>query len=146
MSFVATPEIKQLFCVIRLLFMIFLVLIAVQITLAKQKRFYKKSAEHAWTDNNSAVYKHLNYYTGGVQHLFDIAYLHSSLITSSSPIQNSGKFNLRTARINLVQDNTEIIDRHKNWNTVLFKGALKIQELNPILNSVLKVSKELQLF
>ena len=65
---------------------------------------------------------------------------------SSSPIQNSGIFNLRTARINLVQDNTEIIDTHKNWNTVLFKGAQKIQELNPILNSVLKISRELQLF
>ena len=67
---------------------------------------------------------------------------------SSSPIQKS---NLRTARINLVQDNTdntEIIDR--NWIKiaifVLFKGALKIKELNRILNSGLKVSKKLQLF
>ena len=56
--------------------MIFLVLIVAPITLAKQK-FYERPVEHAWTDNNSAVYKHL-YYTGGVQHLFDIAYLRSS--------------------------------------------------------------------
>ena len=60
--------------------MIFLVLIVVPITLAKQKKFYEKSAEHAWADNNSAVYKHLNYCTDGVQHLFHIAYLHSSLV------------------------------------------------------------------
>ena len=39
-----------------------------------------------------------------------------------------------------------MIDRHKNWNIVLFKKALKIKELNPILNSGLKASKELQLF
>ena len=65
---------------------------------------------------------------------------------SSAPIQNSEKFDLRTVRINLVQDNTEIIDRHKNWNILLFKEALNIKELNPILNSGLKASKELQLY
>ena len=68
LSFVA-PEIKQLLCLIRLFF-IFLVLIVVPITLAKQKRFYQRSVEHAWTDNNRAVYKHLNYCTGSMQHLF----------------------------------------------------------------------------
>ena len=126
--------------------MIFLVPIVVSITLAKQKQFYERSVERALTDNKSTVYKHLKYYTDGVQHLFDIAYLDSSLFTSSSPIQNSDKFNFRTSYINLAQDNTEIIDRLKNWNTVLFKEALKIKELNPILNSGLKVSKELLLF
>ena len=65
---------------------------------------------------------------------------------SSAPIQNSDKFNLRTAHINLVQDNIEIIDRHKNWNIILFKEALKIKELNPVFNSGLKALKELQLF
>ena len=61
----------------------------------------------------------------------------------SSPIQNSDKFDSRTACINLVQDNFEIIDRHKNWNILLLKEALKIKELNPIMNSGLKASKEL---
>ena len=36
-------------------------------------------------------------------------------------------FDLRTAHINLVQENTEIIDRHKNWNILSFKEALKIK-------------------
>ena len=67
----------------------------------------------------------------GVQHLFDIASLHLSLFMSSAPIQNSDKFDLRTTRINLVQDNTEIIDRHKNWNILLFKEALKIKRAKP---------------
>ena len=101
----------------------------------------ERTVEHAWTDNNSAVYKHLDDCVG-VQHLFDIAFLHSSLFTSSAPIQNSGKFDLQT----LVQGNTETIDRHKNWNILLFREALKINELNPILNSGLKGSKELLLF
>ena len=60
--------------------------------------------EHAWTGNNSAVYNHLNDFTG-VQHLVDITSLHSSLFTSLSPPQHCHKFDLRTARINLMQDN-----------------------------------------
>ena len=34
---------------------------------------------------------------------------------------------LRTSRINLVQMNTRIIDRHKNWNILLFKEAIKMK-------------------
>ena len=109
-----------------------------------ERTLYERTVEYAWTDNNSAVYKHLDNCTG-VQHSFDIVSLHSSLFLSSASIQNSDKFDLRTC-INLVQDNTEIIDKHKNWNILLFKEVLKTKELNPILNSGLKASKELQLF
>ena len=91
-----------------------------------ERTLYERAVEHAWTDSNSVVYKHLKDCTG-VQHLFDIVSLHSSFFTSSTPIQNSDKFDLRTARINLVQDNTEIIDRHRNWNILLFKEVLKIK-------------------
>ena len=48
--------------------------------------------------------------------------------------------------INLVQENTEVIGRHKNWDFVLFKETLKIKYLNSILNPGLKVSKEPQEF
>ena len=107
-----------------------------------ERTLYERKVEHAWTDNNSAVYKHFDDCTG-VQHLLVIASLYSSLLTSSSPIQNSEKFELKTADINLVQNNTKIIDRHKNRNILLFKEVLKI---DPILNSGLKVSKKLKLF
>ena len=53
---------------------------------------------------------------------------------------------LRTSRINLVHLNTRIIDRHKNWNILLFKEAIKIKGKKPILNTNLKASKELRLF
>ena len=126
--------------------MIFHVLVVFPITFGKtEQTLYGRTIEHALTNNNSDVYKHLDDCIG-VQHLFDIASLHSSLFMSSTAIQYSDKFDLRTIRINLVQDNTEIIDRHKNWNILLFKEALKIKELNPILNSGLKASKELELF
>ena len=51
-----------------------------------ERTLYERTVEHAWTDNNSAVYKHLNDCTG-VQHLFDIVPLQSSLFTSPAPIQ-----------------------------------------------------------
>ena len=110
-----------------------------------ERTFYERKVEYTWADNSSTVYNHFDDCTG-VQHLFDIASLHSSLFTSSAPDQNSDKFDLRTININLVQDNTEIIDRHKNWNILLSKEVLKIKEFNPIVNSGLKASKELQLF
>ena len=53
---------------------------------------------------------------------------------------------LRTSRINLVHLNTRIIDRHKNWNILLFKEAIKIKEKKPILNTNLEAPKELRLF
>ena len=43
-----------------------------------EKTLYERTVENGWTDKNSAVYNHFNYGTG-VQHLFDIASLHSSL-------------------------------------------------------------------
>ena len=111
-----------------------------------ERTLCERTVEHSWTGNNSAVYKHLNDCTA-VQHLFNIVSLHSSLFTSSAPIQNSDKFDLGAARINLVQDNTEVINRHRNWNILLFKEALKIKDLNLILNFGLKTSaSELQLF
>ena len=42
-----------------------------------------------------------------------------------------------------MQNNAEMTDRHKNWNILLFKEALKIKELNPIFNSGMKASKKL---
>ena len=45
-----------------------------------------------------------------------------------------------------MQDNTEMIDGHENWNICLFKEAQKIKELNLALNPGLNPFKELQLF
>ena len=88
-----------------------------------ERTLYERTVEHVWTANNSAVYKHLGHWTGA-QHLLDIASLHSLLFRSSAPIQNSDKFDLRITRINLIKDNTEIIDRHTNWSIGLFKRVL----------------------
>ena len=46
----------------------------------------------------------------------------------------------------LVIDNTNIIYRYQNFNIILFKEAMKINEIKPTLNTGLKPSKDLQLF
>ena len=75
--------------------------------------------------------------------MFNITKLTASLFPDSivDDVQDLG-----TSRINLVQMNTRIIDRHQNWNILLFKEAIKTKEKKPILNTGLKASKELQLF
>ena len=73
----------------------------------------------------------------------------SPSITSLGPPLFSNDSNIeradnRNLHINLVIDNTKIIDRHKSFN--MFKEAMKINERKPTLNTGLKASKELQLF
>ena len=107
-----------------------------------ERTLFKRNVEHAWNDKDSVVNIHLNE-CNGVQHMFNIAKLTPSLFSDSvaDDVQDP-----RMSHINLVQINTRIIDRHKNWNILLFKEAIKVKEKKPILNTGLKTSKELQLF
>ena len=75
--------------------------------------------------------------------MFNIAKLTQSLLSHSIAID---VLDPRTSRIKLEQMKTRIIDRHKNWNILLLKEAIKIKEKKPILNTGLKVPKEFQLF
>ena len=77
-----------------------------------------------------------------VQYLHNITSLSPALFSNDSSIRNADN---RNSRINLVIDNTNIIDRHENFNILLFKEALKINERKPSRNNS-KASKELQLF
>ena len=52
----------------------------------------------------------------------------------------------RHININIVKDNVRIIDSYSNFNVLLYKEAIKIKELKPLLNIGLKASKELNLF
>ena len=102
-----------------------------------ERTLFERNVEHAWNDKDSVVNIHLNE-CNGVQHML------TPLLFSDRIIH--GVQDPRTSRINLVQINTRIIDRHKNWNIFLFKEAVKIKEEKPTLSTGLKASKELQLF
>ena len=75
--------------------------------------------------------------------MFEMGKLTPSLLTNNTI---DYEFHLRSTRINLVQTNTQLIDRHKTWNVLLFKEAIKVKEIKLTLNTGLKASKELQLF
>ena len=140
--FTATQKIKQLFCVIRLLFIIFVVLVVVPNTLAKQKERYMKGQLNMLELVITVLFANIST-TAQVSNICLILPLCISHCLCHHHLFKTDKFDLKTARINLVQDNTKIIYKHKNWNILLFKEKLKIKELNPILNSGLKASKEL---
>ena len=77
-----------------------------------------------------------------VQYLLNITSLVAALFSNDG---NTGSADNRNSHINLVIDNTNIIDCYKNFNILLFKEALKINERKPTLNKGLKALKELQL-
>ena len=54
--------------------------------------------------------------------------------------------NMHEFRLNLVRQNTRIIDQSYNWNVLLFKEAYHIKEESPIFNNGVKGSRGMQLF
>ena len=107
-----------------------------------ERNLFERNVEHAWNDKDSVFNLHLNE-CNGVQRMFNVAKLTPSLFSDSDVDDAQDP---RTSRISLVQMNTRITDRHKNWNILLFKEAIKIKEKKPISNTCLKAPKELQLF
>ena len=69
--------------------------------------------------------------------LFDSGSLHLPLFMLA-PIDNINKVDLRTAHINLLQDNIEIIDRHTTRNILLFKEVQKIKRVKSYLELWIK--------
>ena len=75
-----------------------------------------------------------------MQYLLNITNLGPALFLNDN---NIGEADNRNLRINLVIDNTNTIDHYKDFNILLFKEAMKINERKPTLNTGLKASKEL---
>ena len=88
--------------------------------------------EHA-SDNSSSVFNHIS----------DCA--NCQYMKTLHGIGNKS-FDAYKYDINSIQENTNITDSAKNWNTFLIKETLHIKLKKPVLNSVLKASKVLQLF
>ena len=78
-----------------------------------------------------------------MQYLLNITNLSPALFSND---KNIGSADNRNSHIDLVIDNTNKIDRHKNFNNYLFKEATKVNERKPTLNTGKKAYKELQLF
>ena len=88
--------------------------------------------EHV-TRANSAIKGHLDNCLN-LEHLFSI----NNLILND--------VNTHEFRLNIVRQNTRIIDESNNWNVLLFKEAYHIKEKCSILSNGVKASREMQLF
>ena len=101
-----------------------------------------RTQEHALTDKESAIYKHLRVCDNikHIQDLYNLPDIFTNENTSSTTVINKEFF------AQTVRDNTNIIDRDDNWNLLLYKEAYHIKRLSPFLNNGLKASRELRLF
>ena len=76
----------------------------------------------------------------GIKHIKNLMFLNTSVDGDVTTPDH------RDININIVKNNVRIIDSHSNWIVLLYKEAIKIKELKPLLNIGLKASKELNLF
>ena len=100
-----------------------------------------RTQEHATTDKESAIYKHLPY-CDQIKHIQGLYNLPDIFINNNPPSSAMNKEYLtHTVRVN-----TKIIDSDDNWNLLLYKEAYHIKRSAPSLNNGLKASRELCLF
>ena len=59
---------------------------------------------------------------------------------------NNHDVNCNKFHINQIRSNTIVPEKADNWNKLLFKEALQIRSLKPLLNISVKALKELELF
>ena len=101
-----------------------------------ERTLFERTREHGWSDKNSAVHQHIlkcdNLCFMQNQLCFDIPQL--------SPDERKAHY------LNIVRNNTSIVDSSPNRNILLFKEALYIKRLKPVLNNGLKASRDLYLF
>ena len=98
-----------------------------------ERTLQERTYEHAWKDKTSTIYNHLD-------ECEQLRYINNLMSIDCTDIDR------KASLINLVRSNIKILDRHSNWNILLFKEALAIKQCSPNLNHGLKASKEPQLF
>ena len=99
-----------------------------------ESTMFNRTKQHAWTQKDSAVYKHFNKCEGWA-HIKGVLQCDTELMVDDKELQ-----------INTVQSNTKVISRAENWQTLAFKESLKIKEKKPSLNNGIKAAKDLCLF
>ena len=100
-----------------------------------------RTREHAVTDKESAIYKHLR----TCEHL---AFIHN-LVNLPDTLNNITTLTIsgnNEYAISVVQNNTTLLDYDDNWNLLLYKEAFHIKRQSSSLNNGLKSSRELCLF
>ena len=94
---------------------------------------FRRTREHAWTQKDSAIYKHLT----RCQSYQDIIKMFSL---------NEHEVDLKEFHMNTVRSNTKILHQCDNWLQLSFLESLSINDHQPKLNDGIKATKEPQLF
>ena len=100
--------------------------------LEKLSIFLERRKEHV-TRADLAIKVHFDNYLN-VEHLFSM----NNLIVNDDSTHDF--------KLNLVRQNTGIINESNNWNVLLFKETFHVKEKCPMLNNVVKASRKMQLF
>ena len=100
-----------------------------------------RTHEHAVTDKESALYKRLRTckHLTFIHNLFNLPDTLNNITTPTISGNNE-------RAINVVQNNTTVLDYEGNWNLLLYKEAFLIKRQSPSRNKGLKSSRELCLF
>ena len=96
------------------------------------RTLHVRTKEHA-SCQESAISTHLTN-CSGVEHIFNLFNVFENDV------------DVNDFKLNLVRENTSIIDQCNNWNVLLFKEAFHIKEKNPSLNNGVKASRDFKLF
>ena len=103
-----------------------------------ERTLWERINEHGYCDKNSVIYNHITN-CKGASYLVD-------LLNINNDSAEREKLDRKTFSVNIVNENTCIIDKTRQWGILIFEEVLKIKEKCPALNSDLKASKELKLF
>lgn len=105
-----------------------------------ESTLYNRTQEHAWSQKDSAVYKHFGN-CDGWRHIKGLFNIDEEEITTKEQ-----EINTRQLQITTVRENTKVIRRADHWQTLAFKESLAIKDRKPSLNNGVKAAKDLCLF
>ena len=97
-----------------------------------QRTLHERCIKHTLSDKDSAVRAYINE-CDGIKHIKNLKFLNTFLDGDVTTLDH------RDININIVNNNVLIIDSHRNCNFLLYKEAIEIKELKPLLNDGLKV-------
>ena len=98
-----------------------------------ESTLFNRTKQHAWTQKDSAVFKHFDQCDGW-------GHIKGLLQCDAESV------NQMLLQTNTVRDNTKIIGKADNWQVLAFKESLKIKDKRPTLNHGVKAAKDLCLF
>ena len=98
-----------------------------------ESTLHNRTKEHAWCQKDSAVYQHFDHCDG---------WNHIKGLLSMDDVTPDR----RELQISTVRENTKVIRRADNWQTLAFKESLAIKDRRPSLNNGIKAAKDLCLF